>query len=127
MKTVIRFRTGERAYEVCRCSGGGDEATCQTPHMKQGRALEQRIAVFSESGSGKAVLLSSFYGAGQEPGKIKSSRFNVVSENPTQGTQLSQNYLGVLSVELEDADEAAHLSSKIFFESCRKWACPFAV
>jgi hypothetical protein len=63
--------------------------------MKQGRALEQHIAVFGESGSGKTVLLSSFYGAAQEPDNIKSSRFNVVAENPTQGTQLSQNYLGM--------------------------------
>lgn len=63
--------------------------------MKQGRALEQHIAVFGESGSGKTVLLSSFYGAAQEPENIKSSRFNVVAENPTQGIQLSQNYLGM--------------------------------
>lgn len=63
--------------------------------MPSKRALEQHIAVFGESGSGKTVLLSSFYGAAQEPDNIKSSRFNVVAENPTQGTQLSQNYLGM--------------------------------
>lgn len=65
--------------------------------------------------------------AGQEPENITSSRFNVMAENPTQGTRISQNCLGELSAELEDAEEAAHLSSKNFFESCRKWACPFAV
>lgn len=63
--------------------------------MTQGSAFEQHIAVFGESGSGKTVLLSSFYGAAQEPDNIQSSRFNVVAESPTQGTQLSQNYLGM--------------------------------
>jgi ABC-type dipeptide/oligopeptide/nickel transport system ATPase component len=35
--------------------------------MELKRALEQQIAVFGESGSGKTVLLSSFYGAAQDP------------------------------------------------------------
>jgi len=63
--------------------------------MSQGRALEQHIAVFGESGSGKTVLLSSFYGAAQESQNITRSGFNVLAENPTQGTQLDQNYLGM--------------------------------
>jgi ABC-type lipoprotein export system ATPase subunit len=33
--------------------------------MQLKRALEQHIAVFGESGSGKTVMLSSFYGATQ--------------------------------------------------------------
>jgi len=63
--------------------------------MKKSRKLEQHIAVFGESGSGKTVLLSSFYGAAQERENIKLAGFNVVAENPSQGTHLSQNYLGM--------------------------------
>jgi predicted ATPase len=35
--------------------------------MRSQKALEQHIAVFGEGGSGKTVLISSFYGATQEP------------------------------------------------------------
>lgn len=35
--------------------------------MKLNRVLEQHVAVFGESGSGKTVLVSSFHGATQEP------------------------------------------------------------
>lgn len=63
--------------------------------MKKSRKLEQHIAMFGESGSGKTVLLSSFYGAAQERENIKKSGFNVLAENPSQGTHLSQNYLGM--------------------------------
>ena len=35
--------------------------------MQLNGVLEQHIAVFGESGSGKTVLVSSFYGATQEP------------------------------------------------------------
>ena len=80
--------------------------------MPSKRALEQHIAVFGESGSGKTVLLSSFYGAAQEPNNIKASRFNVVAENPTQGTQLSQNYLGMKKSAKLPA--ATHLSAKSY-------------
>jgi len=64
-------------------------------YMKKSRKLEQHIAVFGESGSGKTVLLSSFYGAAQEPNNIKKDGFNVIAENPAQGIHLSQNYLGM--------------------------------
>lgn len=63
--------------------------------MRSSRRLEQHIAVFGESGSGKTVMLSSFYGAAQEPENIKRSQFNVVAENPGQGAQLVRNYLGM--------------------------------
>ncbi|SOC56444.1 TRAFAC clade GTPase domain-containing protein [Ornithinimicrobium cerasi] len=63
--------------------------------MPRSRVLEQHIAVFGESGSGKTVMLSSFYGSEQEPQNIKKNSFNVVAENAGQGTHLHQNYLGM--------------------------------
>jgi hypothetical protein len=63
--------------------------------MDLSRALEQHIAVFGESGSGKTVLLSSFYGATQEPSYLKKSLFNVVADDIGQGALLHRNYLGM--------------------------------
>ena len=57
--------------------------------------LEQHIAVFGESGSGKTVLISSFYGSEQEPENARAGAYNVVAEDPSQGTQLHQSYLGM--------------------------------
>lgn len=57
--------------------------------------LEQHIAVFGESGSGKTVLVSSFYGAMQEPQFLESSLFHVTAEDTGQGHQLHANYLGL--------------------------------
>ena len=58
-------------------------------------AREQQIAVFGESGSGKTVLLSSFYGGAQEPEFQKSSLFDVVADDTSDGNRLHQNYLGM--------------------------------
>lgn len=63
--------------------------------MPSNKVLEQHVAVFGESGSGKTVMLSSFYGSEQEPQNMKKSVFNVVAENAGQGTHLHQNYLGM--------------------------------
>ncbi|ATG50904.1 ATP/GTP-binding protein [Brachybacterium vulturis] len=60
--------------------------------MAHKRELEQHIAVFGESGSGKTVLLSSFYGSTQDPEFIKNNEFNVVAEDIGQGHRLLQNY-----------------------------------
>lgn len=80
--------------------------------QKKSRVLEQHIAVFGESGSGKTVMLSSFYGAAQEPEYIKRSLFNIVAESPGQGTHLLQNYLGMKkSAKLPAADK---FSSKAY-------------
>ncbi|WAC53126.1 ATP/GTP-binding protein [Frigoribacterium sp. SL97] len=57
--------------------------------------LEQHIAVFGESGSGKTVLLSSFYGGAQEPAFREESIFGIVADDSGQGTRLHQNYLGM--------------------------------
>jgi len=63
--------------------------------MKLNRALEQHIAVFGESGSGKTVMLSSFYGATQEPQYLQSSLFHVVADDIGQGSQLHRAFLGM--------------------------------
>ncbi|MFZ3415134.1 ATP/GTP-binding protein [Arthrobacter sp. 3Tela_A] len=63
--------------------------------MKLSRALEQQIAVFGESGSGKTVMLSSFYGATQEPAYLQKNLFHVVADDIGQGARLHRNYLGM--------------------------------
>jgi hypothetical protein len=57
------------------------------------RELEQHVAVFGESMSGKTVLLSSFYGATQESSFLKESHYNVVADDIGQGSRLHRNYL----------------------------------
>ncbi|MCK6210529.1 ATP/GTP-binding protein [Georgenia sp. EYE_87] len=59
------------------------------------RVREQHIAVFGGSGSGKTVLVSSFYGAAQEQAFLKESLFHVISDDTGQGNRLRQNYLGM--------------------------------
>jgi hypothetical protein len=59
------------------------------------RVREQHLAVFGASGSGKTVLISSFYGAAQEQSFVKDSLFNVIAEDTGQGNRLRQNYLGM--------------------------------
>jgi len=51
--------------------------------------------VFGESGSGKTVLVSSFYGAAQEHQHGKENLFSVVADKNSQGRFLHQNYLGM--------------------------------
>ncbi|MFE5290840.1 ATP/GTP-binding protein [Isoptericola sp. NPDC056618] len=59
------------------------------------RVRDQHIAVFGGSGSGKTVLVSSFYGAAQEPSFIKESLFHVIADDTGQGHRLRQIYLGM--------------------------------
>lgn len=63
--------------------------------MKSTRTLDQHIAVFGESGSGKTVLISSFYGAAQEPQARQENLFHVVADEIGEGNRLHQNYLGM--------------------------------
>ena len=61
------------------------------------KVKEQNLAVFGESGSGKTVLLSSFYGASQEPSFLAESLYKVLADDTGQGTRLRQNYLRMRS------------------------------
>ncbi len=58
-------------------------------------ALEQHIAVFGESGSGKTVLVSSFYGATQQQAFKDEHFVDVIADDLGQGTALYRNYLGM--------------------------------
>ncbi|MCO7218481.1 ATP/GTP-binding protein [Klenkia sp. PcliD-1-E] len=58
------------------------------------RIRRQSIAVFGESGSGKTVLVSSFFGPTQE-GSFKNDLWDVVAQKAGQGNRLYQNYLGM--------------------------------
>ncbi|KAB1659726.1 ATP/GTP-binding protein [Pseudoclavibacter chungangensis] len=57
--------------------------------------LEQHIAVFGESSSGKTVLVSSFYGAAQQAAFVENSLYRVVANDIGQGSRLNRNYLGM--------------------------------
>ncbi|WEK61716.1 MAG: ATP/GTP-binding protein [Candidatus Microbacterium colombiense] len=59
------------------------------------KVLEQQIAVFGESGSGKTVLLSSFFGPTEEEGFGERNLFEVVADDAGQGATLFQNFLGM--------------------------------
>jgi hypothetical protein len=57
------------------------------------KVQEQNLAVFGESGSGKTVLLSSFFGASQEPSFPAGSLYKVLADDTGQGNRLLQSYL----------------------------------
>ncbi|MFB9955787.1 TRAFAC clade GTPase domain-containing protein [Cellulomonas denverensis] len=63
--------------------------------MRLSKVLEQHIAVFGESGSGKTVMLSSFYGATQEADFRRQSLYSVSADDIGQGHRLQSNYLGM--------------------------------
>ena len=56
------------------------------------RIRQQDIALFGESGSGKTVLASSFYGPSQEKAS-SNDLWNLVADDTGQGNRLLQNYL----------------------------------
>jgi hypothetical protein len=58
------------------------------------RIRDQHIAVFGESGSGKTVLLSSFFGPTQE-GSYSNELWDLVADDTGQGNRLYQNFLGM--------------------------------
>ncbi len=57
------------------------------------RAQAREIAVFGESGSGKTVLLSSFYGGAIDPSISSENTYRVLADDTSQGARLKQNYL----------------------------------
>lgn len=63
--------------------------------MDSTQTAREQIAVFGESGSGKTVLLSSFYGAAQEQNLDSHSLFDLIADDTAQGIRLHQNYLGM--------------------------------
>lgn len=63
--------------------------------MQMNKNLEQQVAVFGESGSGKTVLLSSFYGVAQEASFQQDNHYYLLAEKLGQGNRLHKNYLGM--------------------------------
>lgn len=58
------------------------------------KVQEQNIAVFGQSGSGKTVLVSSFFGPTQE-GAYQNELWDLVALQAGQGNRLLQSYLGM--------------------------------
>lgn len=73
--------------------------------MKLDKSLEEHVAVFGESGSGKTVLLSSFYGATQQPRFWESNFVEVTALDVGQGHQLLKNYNGMRDRAVEPAPD----------------------
>jgi hypothetical protein len=61
---------------------------------KYPRIREQHIAVFGESGSGKTVLASSFYGPTQEK-SFSNGFWDLVADDTGLGNRLYKNYVGM--------------------------------
>ena len=58
------------------------------------RIREQHIAVFGESGAGKTVLVSSFFGPSQER-SYSNDLWDLVADDTGQGNRLYQNFVGM--------------------------------
>jgi len=58
------------------------------------RVREQHIALFGESGSGKTVLASSFFGPSQEKAS-SNDLWDLVADDVGLGTRLYKNYIGM--------------------------------
>src|SRR5436190_19663939 len=61
---------------------------------KYPRIREQHIALFGESGSGKTVLASSFYGPTQEKSS-SNDLWDLVADDTGLGNRLYRNYVGM--------------------------------
>ena len=57
--------------------------------------VEQHIAVFGEAGSGKTVLVSSFYGTTQQQAFKNDHFVDVIADDQGQGAKLYRDYLGM--------------------------------
>lgn len=85
-------KTASNRTEKLRLSVAADTVANMAVKVK-----EQNIAVFGEQGSGKTVLISSFYGATQEPSFQDKSIYKVLADDSAQGRLLKQNYLRMLN------------------------------
>lgn len=63
--------------------------------MRPPKIKDQHIAVFGGSGSGKTVLVSSFYGVANEQSFQRQHIYRVVADDTGQSNRLRQNYLGM--------------------------------
>lgn len=57
--------------------------------------IEQKMAAFGESGSGKTVLVSSFCGATQQQAYKAEHPYEVVADDQSQCRSLYQAYIGM--------------------------------
>jgi ABC-type dipeptide/oligopeptide/nickel transport system ATPase component len=78
--------------------------------------------VFGESGSGKTVMLSSFYGATQEPQYVQKSLFHVVPDDIGQGNRLHRNYLGMRDSARLPMVTRFSATSYLFLSEAEGWA-----
>ncbi|MBC9954619.1 ATP/GTP-binding protein [Leucobacter sp. cx-42] len=89
--------------------------------MKELKKLEQEIAVFGESGSGKSVLVSSFYGFTQEAQYPKENGFRVIADDLGAGLRLHQNYLGMKNSAVPPAATRFDVSRHSFSIQPHNW------
>jgi len=59
------------------------------------KPIEKHIAVFGGSGSGKTVLVSSFYGAAETQSENDDVLYHLTADDTGQGNELRANYLGM--------------------------------
>lgn len=81
------------------------------------RKSRQEIAVFGESGSGKTVLVSAFYGLAQESQKDKL--YWIFADDTGQGNTLYQNYLRMRDDEVTPLPDQFKATSYSFTISMR--------
>jgi hypothetical protein len=80
------------------------------------RIREQHIALFGESGSGKTVLASSFYGATQDK-SFSNELWNLVADDTGLGNRLYKNYVGMR--DHATAPTPTHFAGTIYYFSVK--------
>lgn len=86
------------------------------------RVREQHIAVFGGSGSGKTVLLSSFYGTTQQEEYKQDHLFTVVADDVGQGTRLYQIYLQMKNAATRPRSTRFRATAYSFSIKMKNWA-----
>lgn len=83
--------------------------------MNQNRTVDQQIAVFGQAGSGKTVLLCSFYGAARDNIQLEQPLFDLHAQDDRHTSLISQ-YLGMKEdhkVPLTNKFESIHTVFKL--------------